>query len=79
MLDRILDAFPDEEFLKADGFDEAVIGATSDLRLVYSVPKCERILMAQGLDEDEAADFFAFNVEGVYVGPKTPVWCYDEF
>tara|TARA_Y100001938_G_C8077800_1_gene427217 strand:- start:1920 stop:2024 length:105 start_codon:yes stop_codon:yes gene_type:complete len=26
MLDLILDKYPDEEFLKADGFDEAILG-----------------------------------------------------
>lgn len=45
MLDRILDNFYEEDFLLADGFDEAVIGVEeNDMRLIYSVSKCLEIL-----------------------------------
>jgi hypothetical protein len=46
MLDRILASLPDENFLKANGFDEAVIGVdSSSMRLIYSVSKCIEIFM----------------------------------
>jgi hypothetical protein len=51
MLKRILESYSDEEFLKADGFDKAVIGVDEhSLRLIYSVKKCLNILMKQGMD-----------------------------
>jgi hypothetical protein len=29
------------------------------------------------MDEEEAVEFFNFNVMGAYVGDKTPIWCVD--
>ena len=80
MLEKIVEQFQDEEILKADGFDEAVIGIEeSSMRLIYSVEKCINILMKQGMDMTEAVEYFDFNVSGAYVGEKTPIWCDDLF
>jgi hypothetical protein len=80
MLEKIVEQFQDEEILKADGFDEAVIGIEeSSMRLIYSVEKCIEILMKQGMDMTEAVEYFDFNVSGSYVGEKTPIWCDDLF
>ena len=79
MLDHILETFYDEEILKADGFDEAIIGINeADLRLIYSVSKCVKIL-SRDMPEEDAIDYFYFNVCTAYVGEKTPIWCYDDF
>jgi hypothetical protein len=79
MLDRILEAMPEEMILKADGFDEAVIGIdSSSMRLVYSVTKCLEILR-RDMSEEDALDHFSFNVSGAYVGEQTPIWCEDFF
>lgn len=79
MLDEIIAWYDDETFLKADGFDEAVIGLDeTEMRLIYSVKKCIEILMRE-MPEDEAAEYFNFNVSGAYVGEKTPIWCMDNF
>lgn len=32
------------------------------------------ILMGDGMDRDEAEEFFSFNIEGAYMGPETPVF-----
>lgn len=78
MLDKILEWFPEEDILKADGFDEAIIGIeTNEIRLIYSVSKCIQIL-CRDMDEEEAVEFFDFNVRGSYVGDKTPIWCVDD-
>jgi hypothetical protein len=78
MLDKILEWFPEEDILKADGFDEAIIGIeTNEMRLVYSVSKCIEIL-CRDMNEEEAVEFFDFNVRGSYVGDKTPIWCVDD-
>ena len=80
MLNDIIEAHEDEEILKADGFDSAVIGIDSNLRLIYSVSKCIQILIdTQGMDYEDAAEYFFFNVESAYVGEKTPIWCEDRF
>ena len=79
MIQNILDSFPEEAFLKADGFDGAVIGIDPDsFRLIYSVSKCIEILMAE-MPEEEAVEFFSFNISGSFVGNQSPIWCYDRF
>ena len=78
MIERILENFYDEEFLKADGFDEAIIGLEeNNMRLIYSVSKCLEILKEEGMSEEDAIEHFTFNVSGAYVGEKTPIWCWD--
>jgi hypothetical protein len=78
MLDKIIEWFPEEDILKADGFDEAIIGIDSnEMRLIYSVSKCIQIL-CRDMNEEEAVEFFDFNVRGSYVGDKTPIWCVDD-
>ena len=65
--------------LKADGFDEAIIGVATDFsepRLVYSVSKCLEILK-RDMSEEDAMEYFTYNVSGAYVGEQTPVWCWD--
>jgi hypothetical protein len=79
ILDQILEQYPQEEFLKADGFDAAVIGLEQNtMRLIYSNTKCIEILCAD-MSEEEAIEHFEFNVSGSYVGEKTPIWCDDYF
>jgi hypothetical protein len=79
ILDDIIESFPDEDILKADGFDKAVIGIDLDtMRLIYSKLKCvEVIMLTSDLSYDEAIEFLDFNVFGSYVGDLTPIWCDD--
>jgi hypothetical protein len=78
MLDKILDWFPEDEILKADGFDDAIIGIDENtMRLIYSVSKCIDILK-QDMEEEEAVEYFNFNVRYAYIGDKTPIWCIDD-
>ncbi len=79
ILDDIIESFPDEDILKADGFDKAVIGIELDtMRLIYSKLKCvEVIMLTADLSYDEAIEFLDFNVFGSYVGELTPIWCDD--
>jgi hypothetical protein len=78
MIDKILAWFPDEELLRADGFDEAIIGLDDlSMRLIYSKSKCIEILM-EDMNEEEANEYFEFNVKGAFVGDKTPIWCTDD-
>lgn len=77
MIERILEVYPDEEFLKADGFDDAIIGVDENsMRLIYSVSRCIEIL-CEDMSEEDALEHFDYNVRGSYVGDKTPIWCVD--
>lgn len=79
MLDKILEWFPDEDILKADGLDDAIIGIEiSSCRLIYSKSKVIDILVKEGLTEMEALEHYDYNIEGAYVGDKTPIWCADD-
>ena len=72
--------------LKADGFDEAIIGQACIWRdkgmhnvLVYDAEKMRSILMERdNMDSDEAREFIEFNVEGAYVGVETPIYVWTE-
>jgi hypothetical protein len=80
ILNEILENYPDDSFLTADGFEEAIIGVDEQsMRLVYSVSKCINILIDQGMTEEDAMEHFSFNVAGSYVGEQTPIWCNDNF
>ncbi len=79
MIQDLIEIYPEETFLKADGFDEAIIGVEeSSMRLVYSVRKCIDIL-CNDMSLEDACEYFNFNVRGAYVGEKTPIWCADNF
>jgi hypothetical protein len=44
-LEKILERFEEEDFLKADGLDDAIIGVDGlEYRLVYGIEKCIDIL-----------------------------------
>jgi hypothetical protein len=63
-----------EGLLFADGFDEAIIGVEERTCVVaYDIDKIIEILM-RDMTEDEAVEYFEFNILGAYVGEKTPVY-----
>jgi len=80
VLQHILEEFPEESFLLADGFDEAIIGVeTNTMRLVYSEERCIEMLCLDGMEYDDAIEHFEFNVKGAYLGEKTPIWVLNYF
>jgi chorismate mutase len=81
LLNNIMETLPDEDFLVATGFDNAVIGIDiQTMRVIYSVQKCIDILMNDhGMNDEDALEYFEYNVSGAYVGEKTPIWCYDNY
>ena len=78
MLKNIIEQFEETEFLKADGFDEAVIGFDfNSERLIYSISKMIEILMQDGMDRVDAIEYLEFNTFAAYVGEKTPIYMWD--
>jgi hypothetical protein len=78
IIDSIVENYPDEEILKADGLDEAIVGIEEgSLRLIYSKSKCIGIFVNEGMDVEDALEHYYYNVVGSYVGEKTPIWCED--
>tara|TARA_R110000751_G_scaffold302581_2_gene416708 strand:- start:575 stop:790 length:216 start_codon:yes stop_codon:yes gene_type:complete len=68
--------------LKADGFDDAIMGIARRCGqpelLVYSEDKCIEILMDQGMTDEEALEYFEFNVVGSWMGEETPLFLREE-
>jgi hypothetical protein len=65
-----------------DGFEVAFMGLSrrcgQPTLAAFSVKKALRVLMERdGLEDDEAVEFFEFNVVGAWTGPGTPLWIYD--
>lgn len=80
ILQSILEKFDSNEIMIAEGFDEAIIGIEEfSLRIIYSVTKCLEIIEAMGMPEEDALEHFYYNVQGSYIGEKTPIFCFDDF
>jgi hypothetical protein len=67
------------EALLADGFEAAIVGIAErcgkEPLVVYDAGKCVQILVERdGMDEDEALEFFNFNTLGAWMGDNTPLF-----
>lgn len=70
-----------EDILLADGFEDAYLGVVQrcgqSAHALYDRDVCIDILVRRDrMSPEEAEEYFAFNVEGAWVGPSTPgfVW-----
>ena len=75
-LEEIIEMFPEEEFLTADGFDSAIVGVEpNSMRLVYDRNKMIGILMTdEEMEEIDAIEYLEYNTWNAYVGEKTPIF-----
>ena len=76
----------EERLLFAEGFDAAIVGVAEGWfpaegggvhqgrAVVYDFDKCIRILVRQGMTEEEADEYLSYNTVGAYVGEGTPVF-----
>lgn len=72
---RLKEEYPD--VMTMDGYDDAIIGVVERIGLevvCYDLDKVIEILMKQGMDEDDAWEWYQFNMVGAWVGEKTPVF-----
>tara|TARA_R100001143_G_C3256840_1_gene86002 strand:+ start:227 stop:487 length:261 start_codon:yes stop_codon:yes gene_type:complete len=78
-LEFIQDNYPD--VLIADGFDKAIMGIVERFGMnpvvLYNKNKCINIMIKRdGMTEEEAIDFYYYNVVGSHMGEYTP--CFAE-
>jgi hypothetical protein len=67
------------EAMLADGLDDALAGFDTQGRAVYFANEIIGILMQRdGMTEEEATEFFEFNIACAYVGEYTPIYMYEE-
>jgi hypothetical protein len=75
--DRIEEIYADHEppLLFMDGFDDCIAGVAhrfNDTFVVYDLAKVIARLMADGMTEEEAHDFWSYNQLGGWHGESTP-------
>ncbi len=66
----------DPELLYADGFDDCILGMTfrdSTPVVLYSSSRIIQSL-SKDMPEEEAIEYFEFNINGAYVGERTPMY-----
>tara|TARA_R100001086_G_scaffold244302_1_gene173950 strand:+ start:454 stop:714 length:261 start_codon:yes stop_codon:yes gene_type:complete len=78
-LQFVKDHYPDA--LIVDGFDDAIIGITERYGMnpvvLYDKRKCIKIMQDRdNMTEEEAIEFFYYNIVGAYMGEHTP--CFAE-
>jgi len=75
-LEEIIERYPDEEFITADGFGGAIVGVEPNtMRLVYDCDKMIEILMSdEELTELDAIEYLEQNTWNAHVGEKTPIY-----
>ena len=66
----------DDEPLKADGFDEAIIGVDyKQGKYVYAIElMLEKMMVEDDMTMEEAIEYFDFNIGCAYVGEMTPIY-----
>jgi len=68
------------EALFADGFDEALLGYVQRAGMMvalYDARKCIEVLMINdNMSEEDALEYFQYNVLGAWVGEYTPVFAF---
>lgn len=68
----------DEAIALSTGFEEAFIGIARQFNkpfAVYDRAKCIDILINRdGVTDEDAEEYFQFNVEGAYIGESTPAY-----
>jgi hypothetical protein len=69
----------DPELLFADGYDDCIIGMTFRADVPVVIYSADKIIdkLANEMSYEEAQEFFDFNIEGAYVGERTPMYWYD--
>jgi len=81
MLQQILDNYPDQPFVILDGLDSAVIGMDQNgERLVYSINGIVDCFVEQGMEPDEAIEFYEYNTaRAVPYIENAPILVYTDF
>jgi hypothetical protein len=63
--------------LTADGFDGCLIGKDSKDRAIYDADAMIELLMIRdGMDRDDAVEYFWFNIDGSHMGDETPIYVF---
>lgn len=66
----------DPDLLYADGFDDCILGMTFRETVPVVLYSSSRIIqrLSKDMPEEEAVEYFEFNINGAYVGERTPIY-----
>ena len=68
----------DPELMIADGWDEAIIGVVhrfgQEPVVLYDKGKILEEMISQGSTQEEAEEYFQYNIVGCWIGEKTPAF-----
>ena len=74
--DELADQY-DHPLIVLDGMDEALMGIASTpgqpARLAYDVGRIIEIIKSWGCTQEEAEEYYSYNIECLYIGEGTPV------
>jgi hypothetical protein len=77
LLETITEFNPEAKL--ADGFDDSILGYDTKGRVIYSINSIlDTLVNRDGMDYDEAQEYFGFNIECAYIGEYTPIYMYEE-
>ena len=67
------------DMLTVDGFDDCVIGVSErcgsgDVLAYDTLKMIRKMVKRDKMTEEEAQEFFSFNISGAYMGEGTPVF-----
>jgi hypothetical protein len=68
-----------DKYIKADGFNSAIVGVDTDAcRVVYSKQKMiECLVLDEGWSLEDAIEYLQYNVWGAYINEYTPLYLED--
>jgi len=67
----------EDRILLADGFEDAFVGIACQFNkplACYDYDECIKVLVGEGMTEEDAIEHMSFNVEGGWVGETTPLF-----
>jgi hypothetical protein len=70
--------------IRAVGFDDCIIGVCTRIGevdvIAYSVNKIiSQLCRVEGMNPEEAVEYFEFNIAGSHVGELTPCFIYEDY
>lgn len=76
---QIVEELASENTLFADGLDDAIIGVVERIDfdetiILYDTNKIIDLLKAEGMNNEEATEYFQYNILGSYMGEGTPAF-----
>ena len=73
---KVLDMYPEHDFIQADGFDDAIIGVEQNSKkIIYDIDIMITMLMVnEDMSSEDAIEYLEFNVINAYVGDQTPIY-----